>query len=722
MNFKQYFDQIDNVKIEKNATVASKKMLYCNKLTNKLNKLLSLNLIDMPDHAFMLNFIKVKGNMTNAKRYYEIIKHIQTNDQVENDDKKEIYNACRCLFKHLYDLFGDGIICIDDIKIDQFIKTIEEYNKNSFAFTNDQRIAIKNICYFLYDTTAKTFGLYGFAGTGKTTSLVKLAHYLLHKNYINSIALAAPTNVAVNVIKSKFRSDIDDLVKSKLKNNVSPNESFDDILDKLEEKGINIKFMTIHKLLNYQNDFDIEGERVFIKGDNASLDNYDVVVVDECSMIPMQIIANIFEEANRSELIMRKPKNIIFMGDICQLSPVREHISIVFATKKSDFDFKIFQTAYMNNLTSRAQKDADANLLQLIQLKFNALQKQILEMKFVILKQVMRSSNSQVIGICNEIRAAVLKEIKVPNLAKFKGNKVFLYKSDNNIKKVNTNWFKKAVEYFSVIDDKLNMSNIILAWTNKQTNEYNDTIRQIIHKKTDLNKYEIGDVLMLTEFYNIKEDDQKNNKFKKELIDSNVFYTSEQIKITDIEHVTKAIPDFTENLTSHGISRIKNSNDIIEKYIRTVKLINKNTTRKYNAWKLYVHKLAELITDKISQTHAIYVCNDDSKETLTKDRKYVAECIKELRLYYKNYHKENLLAIDKLVIRVLWKEVNQKLVDPFAKVNHSASCTTHKSQSASFYNVFVDVDDIFKNQDIDEAKRLFYTAASRTRNELHILI
>ena len=89
-------------------------------------------------------------------------------------------------------------------------------------------------------------------GAGKTTTITKLIHYLLYKNYINSVVFTAPTNKAVNVIKSKFRNDLDDLITKKLKCAVNNNESFNDMMDKLEEKGFKVHFLTVHKLLNYK--------------------------------------------------------------------------------------------------------------------------------------------------------------------------------------------------------------------------------------------------------------------------------------------------------------------------------------------------------------------------------------------------------------------------------------------------------------------------------------
>lgn len=729
MNLHDYFS--NSQKLDKNETdkdqsqnsKADLKKIHHKNFTSKMNKLVSNNLMEMSDYTFMINFLKTRGTIVDTQRFHTILNTINNNDNIVQQDKDDLNESCNILFKHLYDLFDDTNPNIDKVRADELIKDIEDYNKNIFKFTNDQKNAIRNLCYFLYDNNMRTFGLYGYAGTGKTTTITKLIHYLLYKNYINSIVFTAPTNKAVNVIKSKFRNDLDDLVRTKLKSTIANSESLDDVLDKLEEKGFKVNFLTIHKLLNFQNDFDVEGERIFIKGDKASLDNYDLVIVDESSMIPFQIIMHLFEEANKKNILSVRIPKVLFIGDPAQLPPVNEELSIVFAKNKNDFDYKLFQSAYLKGISKNISSDLDKNLIEMMKIKFNAFMNNILNMKFVVLKEVMRSNDMQVVGLCNEVRASVLNEITVPRFNKFKGSKVFLYKYDKKLNKIDTEWFKKSIEYFQCKDEKQHLSNIILTWTNKQTDEYNDRIRKILYKKDKLNKFEIGDILILTDFYNIKETEVDDNKDKntKNKNDSKRFYTSEQIKVTDIEKVVKAIPEFTEALPTKN-RKMKNINDIEEKYIKAIKLINKNTIRKYNTWKLYVHKLADIITDGIPDTHQIYVVDDDSNEILVNDRKFVAEKIKELRTYYRNMHKENTLTIDKDIIRPLWKELNKKLVDPFAKVNMAASCSIHRSQGSTFYNVFVDMDDILKNTRLNEAKRCLYTAITRTSNMLFLLI
>ncbi|ARF09532.1 UvrD-family helicase [Indivirus ILV1] len=694
MNLSHFFGENGDILInhEKPKSKNKKKENY-EVYKNLMNKFLSNNILDMQEYTFMNTFADMKGPLVNYQKYNHICKKITANPNLEKDDDALLTKISMLLFDHLNN-------------IDNIYQDIEKYYQSSFTFTKDQIIAIKHICDFLYDINTSIAGMYGFAGTGKTTTITKLINYLLSKKYINSVVFTAPTNKAVNVLKSKFRFDLDDLI---IKKQIKHEESFNDMLDMLEDKGYKVNFLTIHKLLNYQNDFDIEGERIFIKGDKTTIDSYGLVIVDECSMIPFQIIVNLVEEATKKSILITKTPKVLFIGDPAQLPPVNEIVSSVFAKKISELDFNLYKRTYITN--NKGEMNFDKNLDEFIKKKFDVFTEKILSMKYVVLKEVMRSNSSEVIGLCNEMRAAVLNEIKVPKFSQYAGKKVYLYKY-NNSNKMTTPWFKKCVEYFRSMDKKQQLSNIILTWTNKQTDEYNDTMRKTLYNKSKLDKFEIGDILILTDFYNMTEDDKNKNKR---------FYSSEQIKITDIEKVTKVISEFTETI-SKKVNKIKSINVIIEKYTEIVKYINKNTFRKYNAWKLYVHKLSDVISNTIPETHQIYVVDDNCYETLLKDRKLAANKIRELRNYYKNVHKEHLSFVDKNIIMPLWKELNKKLVDPFAKVNIAMSITTHRCQGSNYYNVFVDAHDILKNGKLEEAKRCLYTALSRTSNELHVLI
>lgn len=703
MNLADFFDKTKEKEEKKNSNyqIKNKKKDAHNAYKNLMAKFLNDGLIDMTEYTFMNDFANLKGPLISYEKYLQIYKKINC---------KELNDVTNILFHHLLNL--------DNIQQD-----IEKHYSKIFTFTDDQKAAITHICNFLKDNNTFISGLYGFAGTGKTTTITKLINYLISNNYLRSVVFTAPTNKAVNVIKSKFRSDLDELCMKKLKdqnvNNSYCLDNLSDMLDKLEEIGIKVNFLTIHKLLNYQNDFDIEGERIFIKGDKTNINSFDLVIVDECSMIPFQIIVNLVEEASKKNL--PKTPKILFIGDPAQLPPVNEVISSIFAKSMADLDFNLYKKTYLtdNKKMDEFSKDLDG----FIKNKFDTFCQNVLNMKTVVLKQVMRSNSTDVIGLCNEMRAAVLNEIKVPKFNKYVGKKVFMYRY-TNVAKTNTDWFKKCVSYFESKNNNDHLSNIMLTWTNKQTDEYNDIMRKTLFKKSKLDKFEIGDILILTDFYNMKESENDNdntNNNKKKQSNTKRFYSSEQIKVTDIEHVTKAITEFTENLSKKS-NQIKNINVISEKYIEVVKYINKNTVRKYNTWKLYVHKLSDVVTNTIPETYQIYVAADDSNEILLQDRRVAATKIKELRNYYRNVHKEHLNYIDKNIIMPLWKELNKKLVDPFAKVNIAMAITTHRCQGSNYYNVFVDAHDILKNNRLEEAKRCLYTALSRTSNELHVLI
>lgn len=702
MNIFNYFPKPDVVNPVKN-NFKNTKTSFMNKLSGFLND----GTIEMTEYVFLKDFIKNNGTICKAQRFHNILAKVNDNDFVE---------MAKVLFPYLYDIVDYS----GKIKIDELVDSIEKHNQGKMIFTQDQKNGIEGLCNFLYDSNLKTFGIYGYAGTGKTTTITKLVHYLIFHRYINSVVFSAPTNKAVNVIKSKFRNDLEELVEKKLCVNYDQNASFDSIIDKLKEIGITIDFMTIHKLLNYQNDYNIEGQKVFIKAGSSSVKNYDLVIIDECSMIPCQIVADIFEDAYKNNIHDDKISKICFLGDPAQIPPVNEKISAIFAKNESDFDFKLFTQLSKNQETGLSNYSGlDEQLVKLTEARFQNFKNYVLEMKYIVLKHVMRSNDNNVVGLCNEVRSWVLEEIKAPMSYKFKGDKVYFYKCPKNSKgekmKTYNEWVKKYIDYLQSHGDLQHGSNIILTWTNKQSDEYNDTIRKAIYGKQKLNKFEIGDILILTDFYNIKETQiiDHDNKSKR-------FYTSEQIKITKIDHVMKGIAEFTEKLPTNR--KIKNLHDITEKYIKTIRAINKNTIRKYNSWKLHVQKLTDVVVKQDPETHILYVIDDNSAELLKNDKLKASNEIKKLRDYYKSVHKENISTIENIIIRPLWREFNEKLVDTFANVNTAMSITVHKSQGSNFYNVFVDADDILKNNKIDEAKRAFYTALTRVSNELHILI
>jgi len=72
----------------------------------------------------------------------------------------------------------------DDIKIKlahkNLVEDIANYKKDIIDFTQDQKTALGQLFSFATNPHQKTYGLYGFAGTGKTTVIVELVTFLIN--------------------------------------------------------------------------------------------------------------------------------------------------------------------------------------------------------------------------------------------------------------------------------------------------------------------------------------------------------------------------------------------------------------------------------------------------------------------------------------------------------------------------------------------------------------
>lgn len=123
-----------------------------------------------------------------------------------------------------------------------------------------------------------------------------------------------------------------------------------------------------------------------------------------------------------------------------------------------------------------------------------------------------------------------------------------------------------------------------------------------------------------------------------------------------------------------------------------------------------------------SEKNILYVLDETIQQEHQKTiNKIVAEIYK-LVDYYTLHHKEDLNKIDLHIIREFWSELNKNYIDIFANVNYGYSTTVHKSQSSTYQNVFVDLDDIVRNKNQSDMMRCLYTAITRASERLYILI
>ena len=582
--------------------------------------------------------------------------------------------------------------------------------KEKLKFTNDQKEGIRKIINFLTNNEISSYGLYGYAGTGKTTLIVNLISFLLKKRLINSVVFTAPTNKAVNIMKSKFRNEISNLLDKEIVESFDKNITFQEQLRLLSKSGYNINFLTIHKLLSFKNEFNSSGEKIFQKGENATVNRYDLIIMDECSMLSLHVIIHLFDEIiklKKDTTRISVPK-ILFVGDPAQLPPVNESNSSIFSKNNNQFSFK-----YFCSLLKDEKYDSNGYYNEVVDeedlmSRFNNLKNNITNQKDHILKQIVRSNNDNILAVSMSIRDWVLKKIRIPIIKKYVGTGVEVYKKKDSTDKFINSFIKNIKS-----NKKTLSNNIILTWTNKACNDYNDIIRKSIFNKKKISKFEINDMLIINDFYNFNEtnDNDKENRF----------YTSEQIKIVKIFQTEKGCSKFSPKLTKTA-KKLKSNLVFKSKVKNTVDLLNINTKRVFKVWKLSINRIADIITKKEVETFDIFVIKDDDKERIEKEKEYCRTKIGELRDYFFVNFKEIKEQIDLYVIRPLWEQYSKIFNEPFANVNYGYCTTVHKSQGSTYHNVYIDINDILNNSRLDEMKRCMYTAVTRSSNKITLLI
>ena len=658
--------------------------------------------LNLLEYSYMLDYENIGGTLVNASWFLDLTK------KINNDELNLI------ITKQMSKLFciKEGALMLNSHDLPD--KLILE-KKNIIDFTKDQQDSIKKICNFIPDFNTKMFGLYGYAGTGKTTTIVEIVTYLLKHKIIKSVVFAAPTHKALNVVKSTFRKYLKELYTTHCGGELEKHFSFEDVVDRLYEKNIKIEFITIHGLLKFETDYNSKGEKIFIRGNGESLiSQYEIILIDECSMIQLKMIDQILNEIRlglKSSDNYKKVPKVIFTGDPAQLPPVFEKNSVIFIKNKEELKIARYVKTIQGDESVRpvhgVKFDTDLSSYDEYKNKYEMFVGDIINMPTITLKKVMRSKLDAVTKVCYQLRRWTMGEIEVPDLNRYWGKEgVFYYKYKIREKKIETEWFNKCLEYYKNGRE----CNIIITWTNEQANEYNQVIRSTIFKSKTLDRFMVGDILVINNFYNI-DGEQVDGRFD----------TSEQIKVVKIEKINKNVNGFTAHLTKTAL-KLQNSKYYETKLKDTVSKINDNTKRSYECWKLHVKRISEIPDAKNDDIYAIYVVDKESEKLLSAETDFSLHCIKKLRSLLLNKFRDKGKQIDTHIIKPLWKERYGNFIEPFADINYGYAITCHKGQGSNFYNVFVDVDDICKNNDEDETKKCIYTAATRASYELHMLL
>jgi hypothetical protein len=172
--------------------------------------------------------------------------------------------------------------------------------KSVKKLTKAQQQALEQLKSFLRSNQS-FFRLSGYAGTGKSFLICHLIEWLDSQNC--EFVIAAPTNKAAKSLMQVGTS-----------------------------VGINIDVKTVAQLLGQQPEINEEtGIEEFTSSGNAEFDDYDVMIVDEFSMINR---SNFEEIVNAIALTI--DTKVIFVGDEAQLPPVKEQQPMVAISERID--------------------------------------------------------------------------------------------------------------------------------------------------------------------------------------------------------------------------------------------------------------------------------------------------------------------------------------------------------------------------------------------------
>ncbi|HEY9653405.1 MAG TPA: AAA family ATPase [Coleofasciculaceae cyanobacterium] len=140
---------------------------------------------------------------------------------------------------------------------------IQTLAQTKFQLTSQQNQALQEILQFL-QSSKRIFGLFGYAGTGKSTLVNLVAGQLVSTG--KRVVFTAPTNKAVGVLRRMAA-----------------------------EKGIRgVDFMTVHQLLGLAPVK--QGQNKILKQVSPSLlPMYNTIFLDECSMVTAELW-NIIQE------------------------------------------------------------------------------------------------------------------------------------------------------------------------------------------------------------------------------------------------------------------------------------------------------------------------------------------------------------------------------------------------------------------------------------------
>ena len=249
----------------------------------------------------------------------------------------------------------------------------------------------------------------GAAGTGKTTTFVEIVKSLKTKK----IGLTGPTHKCVKVMRNMaYKANIDNLVDVR----------------------------TIHSALGLAMK-QVDGTEVLYRDEWAEEQVYDVLFIDECSMLDDAILGYILESISET---------IVFIGDKCQISPV------------------MAESGEISKVFTEVDKQVE------------------------LTEVVRQGSGNPIIELASKLRF-----IQEDMYAGWPSIQTNLLDDGSGVEVMDKmKWFNSAVEVFKSKEFKSNPDYArCIAYTNDMVDKINDKVRRVIHG-SDVPDYLVGDIIV----------------------------------------------------------------------------------------------------------------------------------------------------------------------------------------------------------------------------------
>lgn len=182
---------------------------------------------------------------------------------------------------------------------------------SGISLTQQQQAALDTLLRFARGETDHAMAvLEGYAGTGKTTLVGRLLEAVMGD--VGLIAVAAPTNKAVKVLREKIQEA-----------GVGLPEGPIDPRDRDRRRSA-VEFGSIHSFLGLQMSEREDGTQECRSTRDPTIDDYGLVIVDECSMLGTDLFHRI--------VVAKRSARVLFVGDPAQLPPIEpgENLSPTF--------------------------------------------------------------------------------------------------------------------------------------------------------------------------------------------------------------------------------------------------------------------------------------------------------------------------------------------------------------------------------------------------------